>query len=337
MERHILPFRSAPQRSAESGYEFDEQQFTPTVDELDTYVRDVSVGYERMRNRRLVIAGLARDVAGVLPKTIARIERQGRFFSDYRVVIYENDSSDDTPELLAAWARRNPRVISVSETRREPVNKPSRCLDRARRMAFYRSQCQQVIERECASFDNVMLIDTDLDGGWSYDGVAHTFAHDSWDFVAANGIIFRRRWLQPNSFVQYDAWAYRDDADFTALTTKQVNYIRYCRGEQMRPIFSAFGGVGLYRMPAYLAGHYEGSDVEHVTFHQSLHRQGYCRTFLNPNLFAVYGRKHRTLDRIAAPVVRGLDLIMLRKPTVWQYGRSVREDVARHDEHRRAA
>lgn len=320
MNRHLLPF-SSDRVTSVGDYAFSERSFTPASASLDTYVRDVSVGYERMRNRRVVIAGLARDVADILPKTIARIERQGRFFGDYRVIIYENDSSDETPKLLNYWQQQNPRVTVVSETLDEPVNHPTRCLDRARRMAFYRARCQDSIRKNYARFDNVMLIDTDLVGGWSYDGVAHTFAHDGWDFVGANGIIYRRQWMNPNAFVQYDAWAFRRDTEFTPITTKEVNHILYRRGQPLQPLCSSFGGVGLYAMEPYLAGEYRQGECEHVTFHQSLHEQGFSSTYLNPNLIAVYGRKHRTLDRFAAAFIRFRDLLTLGRPTVWEYPR----------------
>jgi hypothetical protein len=149
--------------------------------------------------------------------------------------------------------------------------------------------------------------------------VAHTFGQDGWDFVGANGIIYRRRGFNPNAIAHYDAWAFRLDADFTPLTTKQVNRLLYQRGQPLVPVASCFGGVGIYRMPAYLAGRYDGSDVEHVTFHREMHRRGFDKTYLNPSLIAVYGRKHRSLDHWAATIIRGLDRLPLRAPTVWQF------------------
>lgn len=298
---------------------FPEQLFAPRADRRVTYAADVAFGYRAMQRQRVVLAGLARDVAPILPTTIARVERQGEMFGDYRVVIFENDSADETPDLLQDWADRNPRVTVVSEKLNDPVNQPTRCLDRASRMAHYRTQCQQVIASQFPTFDHVILIDTDLCGGWSYDGVAHTFAQGDWDFVGANGLIYRRYWLCPNRVVQYDAWAYREDELFTPLSTKHVNHLSFRRGDSLHPVFSCFGGVGIYRMTAYLAGRYDGSDVEHVTFHQVLHRQGFTRTFLNPSLIALYGRKQRTMDRYVRPMILCVDRLTFRQPTTWHF------------------
>jgi hypothetical protein len=279
----------------------------------------VAKGYSVMRQRRVVIAGLARNVADVLPQTIGRIERLGELFADYRVVIYENDSSDDTPRLLRQWSRANPRVTILNETHHDPVHRPSRNLARARRMAYYRSCCQELILARYRGYDNVVLVDTDLEGGWSYDGIANTFGHDDWDFVGSFGVIYRRDRLAPNQIAQYDAWAFREDEEFTPISTAIVNSIVFERGEPLQPVSSCFGGLGVYRMPAYAAGAYDGSDVEHVTFHRRIRQMGFTETFLNPSQITLYGRRRRSMDRAAMRVLGFLERITGRRPTIWYF------------------
>lgn len=299
--------------------DFPEELFAPRATLCEDYRRRVHLGYARMRQQRVVIGGLARDIESVLPLTQARIECLGALFGDYRVVIYENDSADQTAPLLHAWSSGNRRVTVLSERRDDPVNRPTRCLSRAARMAYYRARCQMHIAAHYADFDQVILVDTDLAGGWSYDGVANTYGHDGWDFVGAYGVIFRRVACFPNRLAHYDAWAYRVDRDFTPLTTKQVNRMLFERGQPLQPVTSCFGGLGVYTMPAYLAGRYDGSDVEHVTFHQELHRRGFCRTYLNPSQVALYGRKHRTWDRVVARLLQVADRIPGLGPVCWQF------------------
>ncbi|MCP4191246.1 MAG: hypothetical protein GY768_11535 [Planctomycetaceae bacterium] len=283
------------------------------------YLQAVHRGYSLMKSRRVVIAGLARDLEEILPLTIRRIEALGHLFSEYRVIVYENDSTDRSLELLQAWARSNPRVTICSEIRNDPVNLAERCLSRATRMAYYRSQCQRQIADYHSNFDNVVLVDMDLIGGWSHDGVANTFGHSNWDFVGAFGIIFRRQLLAPNCITHYDAWAYRTDEAYTPMSTKEVNSILFRRGDPLQAITSCFGGLGIYRMPAYLAGCYDGTDVEHVTFHRKMRDRGYQRTYLNPSQITIYGRKHRTLDHVAARMLRAVDTLPGRTPVEWSY------------------
>lgn len=306
-------------RSSWYSADFEEGLFPVAQPYKTSYECRVTRGYETMRQRRIVMAGLARNLEHVLPWTIARIERLGRLFRDYRVVVYENDSVDNTKGMLAAWASRDERVTAVLETHDDPVHRAARCLSRAARMAHYRRQCQQTIIERFGEFDEVILIDMDLHGGWSYDGIGNTFGHANWDFVGANGVIYRREGFQPNKLLQYDAWAYRTDAAFSALTTRQVNGIVFQRGEPMLPVFSCFGGLGIYRMSAYKSGVYTGDDVEHVTFHRSLVQQGFNRLFLNPSQVVLYGRKHRSWDRLFAGLMKVEQWIPGRTPVEWQF------------------
>lgn len=267
------------------------------------YERRVRLGQRRMSATTAVISGLARDVADILPLTIARIEQMGAMFADYRVVIYENDSRDETARLLTDWAERNPKVDVTVERRGDPINPMTRCLKRAERMAYYRNQCLETIRARYANFEHALIVDTDLAGGWSCDGLANTFGHDDWDFVGSNGVIFKRIGLKINVLMQYDAWAYRDDESFTPFTTKQVNKMSFTRGELLVPVTCSFGGLGVYLMPAYLAGQYAGHDVDHVTHQQVARPQGFTRTFLNPSQIALYGRHDRTWDPVIFPML----------------------------------
>ena len=102
------------------GADFPEQRFPPPREWTESYRGTVSRGRAVMASSRVVICGLARNVGELLPLTIARIERLGNLFADYRVLLYENDSSDDTPEQLAQWAASSERVVIISETLDRP-------------------------------------------------------------------------------------------------------------------------------------------------------------------------------------------------------------------------
>lgn len=298
---------------------FPESRFAPPENLQAKYWETVHAGYEKMRERSVAICGLARDVGEVLPLTMRRMERLGGLFRQYQVVIYENDSQDDTLAKLEAWQARNPRVRVVAEQRDDPVNPTKRCLARAARMAYYRNQCQQYIKKHFGDCDEVILVDTDLRGGWSDDGIANTYGHDGWDFVGSYGIIYKRLGSQPNVPLQYDAWAYRDFGSDEPLQTMDVNYRRWQRGEPFVRVNSCFGGLGIYDSQAYFSGLYDGSDTEHVPFHRRLREQGYDRLFLNPSQLTLYGRKNRRLDAWYRLSVPAMHWLRQRTPEPW-YG-----------------
>jgi hypothetical protein len=277
--------------------QFDESRFEPVANSDGAYHRYVKDGYERMRQSTVVIAGLARNVSHVLPATILRMESLGLAFKSYEVVIYENDSSDHTKQLLEAWASLNSRVHLVCEHLEAPVNRPIRCSSRAKWMCYYRNCVQKYVLQNLPTADYVILLDTDLTGGWSVDGIANTIGQSNWDFVGSNGMIYKRRGFNSNRLIHYDAWAYRVDREMTPIPTCKVNAIRHRRGEPMVPLPSCFGGLGIYTYDAFRNGTYEGEDIEHVGFHRSLIRDGLDRLFINPSQIVLYGRKDRRLDK----------------------------------------
>jgi hypothetical protein len=279
------------------GSMFPEHAFPPVMGTGDDFQLACRRGYAAMGESRVAIAGLARNVGGVLPLAIRRIEDLGRWFADYRVFVYENDSIDDTRPVLRGWTRSNSRVHITCDDLSDPVNPTTRCLARAERMALYRHRCQQDVLARCGRFDFTILIDLDVLGGWSVDGIANSFGHHGWDFIGSNGLVYRRDNLTMNALRQYDTWALRFDDDLTPLTTSAAGGLVYGRGEPLVPVTSCFGGLGIYTMDAYRAGRYATDDLEHATFHRELIARGRSRLFLNPSQILVYGRRRRFGDR----------------------------------------
>ena len=142
-------------------------------------------------------------------------------------------------------------------------------------------------------FDYIIVVDTDLEGGWSYDGIAHTFGQNGWDFVGSNGLVYVRRTVQhciSPIYIQryYDAWAFRHLNHPVAHPNSLINMLNVFRGEPMMPVLSAFGGVGIYTSTAFLSSYYSGEDCEHVSFHQRMAMRGYPRIFMNPSQITLY-------------------------------------------------
>ena len=145
----------------------------------------------------------------------------------------------------------------------------------------------------------------DILGGWSNDGVAHTFGFNEWDFVGSYGIIEKRH-LLCSQLQQYDAWAFRSYGSYEALKTRTVNNMRIVSEDRLLAVYSCFGGLGIYRMPALLNCQYVGGDCEHVGLHAAMRESGFDRVFLNPNQTTHYSCKYnrvlRLMFRVAAPV-----------------------------------
>ena len=159
-------------------------------------------------------------------------------------------------------------------------------------MAYCRNRCREAVLSLFGDYDDVIVLDADLEGGWSYDGIAHTFGEADWDFVGSYGICYEPdgsgNRLVPN---HHDAFAFRRVGSDGLEDFRTVNSMVFRRGDPFLRVWSCFGGLGVYRMECFKIARYEGRDCEHVTFHHALRALGFDRLFLNPSQIVLYSRR----------------------------------------------
>ena len=269
--------------------DFPERAFACDASDLDAYRRRVGRGRERMRESSVVFCGLCRDARHFLPRLAARVERLGGMFRDYRVVLVEDQSTDATLEFLDDWRASNPRVDVLGGAPDVPRHARARGAARAGWMAGCRNRYRDRVAAEYADFDHAIVIDANLAGGWSFEGVAHTFGGDDWDFVGSNGLA-RRPAAGPDAprYRHHDIRAFRPAAGTAACDLVDHADLHLRRGMPMLPVESCFGGLGVYRMACLLACSYGGGDCEHVVFHDRMRRSGLGRLYLNPSQIVLH-------------------------------------------------
>ena len=227
------------------------------------------LGMKEMESKTIVICSLLRNVAKRLPEIKKRSERLGKTFHDYRIVIVENDSSDETRKLLNEWRISNPRVIILGcgvnsdvstchipqaskETDGHSVNRR-----RIEKMTHLRNIYLYYIKQNLSDFDFCAVWDMDIIGTIYIDGVANTIGHFSSpsspaynaDGVCAYGIY---RWGILTLY--YDTYAHIDHDDSFHINMKTVHDIKkgigkqYNRGTPPINVKSCFSGFTIYRM-----------------------------------------------------------------------------------------
>jgi len=249
--------------------------------DLPEYARRIEEGLTRAKKLSLIICGLVRDCEEHLPRTFLNMENTGSRFKSWRGVLFENDSKDRSPAMLKAWTTLHPEFVAETAVRGERSWPMERTPQRGTAMARYRNQCRDLVLKHFSHFDLVMVVDTDL-SGWSIDGVLHSLSYwREWDAIFSNGLREDKA-----GWVQYDAWAIRTDS-WRSKSFDEVKNDVYAMGSSLVPVWSAFGGVGLYTMEAFKAAEYGGEDCEHVRFHKKLRESGFNRMFINPNMKTV--------------------------------------------------
>ena len=277
-----------------------------------TQARDadsVARGTAAAANATLLVAGLARNTVGTLPRLRSRLRRLGRWFAGYSVVLVENDSSDGTLQYLERWARETGqapngqlRLLSLSLAKDPAVGPYARRSDLKERgwghdgvqlLARLRNRYLDAADRG-ARPDVLLMVDTDLGDDWEDEAVLEALGHEAhWDVLCSHA------WYRDDAL--YDAFALRspglqphDPAAFERSYGKSFFPHALCGSQRpgrdpkgaadapgaLVPVESCFGGLALYRGVALeglgKACRYDEAvnDCEHVAIHRCLREQG---------------------------------------------------------------
>jgi glycosyltransferase involved in cell wall biosynthesis len=190
-----------------------------------------------MRGKHVVFGCTVRNVEPYLPTLLGHIERCGNRFASWRLVVYENDSTDRTRNILQEYDRDNINCIfedGVAET------------SRTKRLAHGRNVILDKIRSLPGPVDYVIILDADdiNVSGRFVDTILNCFdpSLDPWDVMTGN---------QLNSYY-YDIWAlrYKPIIDWDIInTSKNFDATNVHFPENMKPfqVDSAFGGIAIYR------------------------------------------------------------------------------------------
>jgi hypothetical protein len=244
--------------------------FTIPENLKEKYYSSVSSGFNSSKLKKVVFAALVRDVEERLPQIEKKVEKMGKIFKDYRVLIVENDSKDGTRKYLLNWAKRNPKITILGCGYNEnkcSIKKASEKTEghgvdriRIKKMVDLRNIYLTEIKEnsELRDYDYAIFWDLDAIGAVYLDGVAHTINYldqkPSVDVVCAYGIY---RWGLLTLF--YDTYALLHKGEKFHIDMKTAHDIRkglwetkYDRGEDPVEVDSCFSGFSIYRIDSLL-------------------------------------------------------------------------------------
>ena len=280
----------------------------------------------QISDKKIVFAGLARDIEPFLQQVRSNIEKYAAEFAQWSVILVENDSKDRTKQLLRDWVNQatinGARHAALIELDGLDARHPLR----TDRLAFARNQyLKHIADCELKQFDYLAVLDMDAPNAFPTameNFMAATRFLESRDDVAA---------VFPNQMPVYcdisalreKDWCPDDCMDEILRTRGQIGsdaairkYI-FDRQTFIDPkhepieVESAFGGIGIYKLPLALQSTYiglkaDGAEVcEHVAFHSAIRATGkkffILPAFLNFTNFEVsdFGNHHALMPVIA--------------------------------------
>lgn len=274
---------------------FPEAAFTPRKGRSARYLELVERGRQLAAKSSLTILTMLHDRVDLALYLRARCEALLSCFAGGAAHVLGEDSTDGTEQVLADWVLARPgQVRSVPVPRLDPALRGFRRMSRLRN-----ALCKSLEEAPLTDF--VAIIDGDLEGPISVEGVLHSIALLSEpkgpDGAAALGV---NNWIGAPLLMPFVGYGYYDPLAFREQSwerTQRDAAIRYRlaglrRGDAPLPVKSAFAGLALYRGASIRGLRYDETteDCEHVAFHRALAERG-GKLVLNPSLMLLAGRQ----------------------------------------------
>jgi hypothetical protein len=239
---------------------------------------------------KVCIVGMARDIAGVLPVSLSRLESIGELFGQWSAVVVENDSKDETKEKLLAWEEKHlgKVIVDCRDLGRERLSGFEAA--RVERYAEYRTRYRDIALDHFGDAEFIIAVDLDPWGGWSEWGILNGIGWMD-RLPKAGGMASLSLFEQEaptttggtgSLLCHYDQWAWRGVGWAPRWERHFPLWLPPVGSPPVR-CNSAFGALCIYRADPFFS-HAPVSvdgDIEHVGLHRAMAGDGW-EFYLNP-------------------------------------------------------
>jgi hypothetical protein len=262
-----------------------------------------------VKSLNVIIYGTIRDIEDHFIKSFTNIDLLCKFFNNVYIIIFENDSIDNTRQLLINWTTCNNNNIIKKIILEDNLNQSFPL--RAHRLAYCRNKILNYIFDNNLNIDYQYAIHCDLDDRfWSldYDSIFNCFQYDlnTWDGMFPIN----------TNYSYYDFWALRcnetwfnknifsceieNNETFKEFEkhTSELNVFFMNNKNKLISVNSAFNGIGIYKLNSLKNSRYSASykcnkcynqklgcseDNDHIGLHKSMLLNN-CKLFINTKM-----------------------------------------------------
>jgi hypothetical protein len=272
------------------------------------YIEMLNKGREKLSKSTIIVCAIVRDCGKNLQKNIHTINEICDIAKQYHVIAFENDSIDNTKQMLRKWTENQKNIYVLlndfnSTTIPSQNTTVNRFFSKARieKMAKYRNYYLEYIETNKIEADYVIVVDLDVSKIY-LDGILSSFgAEQDWDCIAANGyiyspsVMFKKRYYDTYALIECGM----EDIPQTEKKIKEAQYqwTFLKQGQPLIRVASAFGGLAIYKKEAISGCRYGVIDnmddriecrTEHVHLYWQMKKNGYDKIYINPAMYIRY-------------------------------------------------
>jgi hypothetical protein len=272
-----------------------------------------------MQEYKVVICGLTKNSEQYIMNHMLKLSTLGKLFSQYKIIIYENDSTDKTVEKFKTFKKHCSHFFYISEQGIvDKYNEPHR---RVKIISHGRNKILNLIFQKYSTYDLMIMVD--LDNVFESFSPSEflkqisCYTSQSWDVLTANcdgpyydiwalripptvwkNEIHGKIWEKPLS---HDCWNEMVDSIPPRICIKQYQKkIPY--NLPLIETESSFNGLGIYKLSAIKNCTYDPYNrddnntvrfvqCEHVSFHRQIRKNGF-RIFICPSMLMKCATDH---------------------------------------------
>lgn len=267
---------------------------------------------KKVADSTILVCSIVRNAEKGLLRNIPVMSDFLKNFNDYRVFVYENDSIDQTKNLLEKWHSSDPKHVFISLNNTDPTNtipsaqsvpgiNPFFSHKRIDKMAHIRNQYMEYIDNNGWVGDYLLVVDLDV-ARLDCDCILSSFSKDlEWDAVTAFGYStsprFRRRYHDTYALT---IWGDQQNPQTESKIKDYADlYGNLKPSDEWIRVASAFGGLAIYRFEAVKGLRYsfpalENNDprvevrCEHFSLYKQMIERGFDRFYINPAMVLKY-------------------------------------------------
>lgn len=245
-----------------------------------------------LQNEKVLICGVAKNCEEGFEEFIQNVLNLSERVKDYKVIVYENNSKDQTKNLYGSWSKCSNKILFVSEDLPPNFIKnfiPNIGNFRTEFIARARNKVLSLaLDINYDDYKYVIMTDLDNPQLWNIEELVKSIENPQyeWDAVFANGA--------------YDIYAFRaDECNYGPELLGNKNWmdiypsygrflVQRLKNQTWYKVNSAFGGLAIYKRSSLKGSYYSGlptssmlKDLINATYPKDLFFSSFRRSIKN--------------------------------------------------------
>jgi len=231
------------------------------------------------------ICGPVKNCGPYLNKVLQNIEKIGSIFENYKILIFYDDSTDDTLQILKKYQSINPKLSFF-------VNKKIISPFRTHNIAFARNYCLNYIKKNKNEYEYFIMMDfDDVNCKECNPEVLQKYlSRNDWDALSFN-----------STPKYYDIWGLsiwpfcfsynhfnKNDYFYKIIQNYVTSLLNKLPKDKLLPCISSFNGFSIYKTFKFLNTYYDGRIQKSLIATPIKHLQSHSKATKSKLVFKKY-------------------------------------------------